>query len=71
MSLRKILFWIHLTTGCLAGMVILVMSVTGILLAYQKQIISWADRDYRSVPPQSAAARLPIESMLATVTGAK
>ena len=39
MTPRRFLFWIHLTAGCVAGLVILVMSVTGILLAYRRQII--------------------------------
>ena len=31
--MRKVFFWIHLTAGVVAGLVILVMSVTGALLA--------------------------------------
>jgi uncharacterized iron-regulated membrane protein len=68
MSLRKILFWIHLSIGCVSGIVVLIMSVTGVLLAYQRQITSWMDRDFRSVPTAVGAAHLPVESMLATVT---
>jgi uncharacterized iron-regulated membrane protein len=66
MSFRKALFWIHLATGCLAGAVILVMSVTGVLLAYQRQIISWVDHAYRSAPV-TGSARLPIEAMIERV----
>lgn len=62
--MRKIIFWLHLIAGCVAGIVILIMSVTGVLLAYEKQIISWADRDYRVVPPADNA-RQPIETLLA------
>jgi uncharacterized iron-regulated membrane protein len=68
MSWRKILFWIHLATGCLAGTIVLIMSVTGVLLAYERQITSWADRDYRSTPPAAGAMRLPIEAMTEKVT---
>ena len=67
MSLRKILFWIHLATGCLAGTVVFVMSVTGVLLAYQRQIASWADRDFRSTPAAAGSARLPVEAILAGI----
>jgi uncharacterized iron-regulated membrane protein len=67
MSLRKALFWIHLATGCLAGLVVLIMSVTGVLLAYQRQIISYADRDFRSPPPAAGSARLPMEALVAKV----
>ena len=46
---RKIIFWCHLPVGALAGVVILIMCVTGVLLSYEKQITSWADtRGYRS-----------------------
>jgi uncharacterized iron-regulated membrane protein len=40
---RKILFWTHLTVGCFAGLVIAVMAATGVVLAYERQINSWAD----------------------------
>ncbi len=65
-SFRKALFWIHLAVGCLAGAVILIMSVTGVLLAYQRQIISWSDRQTQR-PSHSGSTRLPIESMLAPI----
>ena len=68
MSLRKTLFWIHLATGCVAGIIVLVMSVTGVLLAYERQIVGWSDRAFRSTPPSLGSPRLPIEEMLANVT---
>ena len=68
MKLRRILFWMHLATGCLAGAVVLVMSVTGVLLAYERQIISWIDRDFHSSQPPAGSAPLPIETMLTGVT---
>lgn len=64
-TLRKIVFWCHLVTGVIAGVVILVMSVTGTLLMYERQILAWADRGYRSAPPSSEATRLPIEALVA------
>lgn len=42
-SLRPLLFWTHLALGAIAGLVILVMSATGVLLTYQKQITAYAD----------------------------
>jgi uncharacterized iron-regulated membrane protein len=44
---RRALFWLHLTAGIIAGIVILVLSVTGACLAYQRQVIAWADRAQR------------------------
>jgi uncharacterized iron-regulated membrane protein len=43
MTLRKFLFWTHLTLGCLAGLIIAVMAATGVVLAYERQINTWAD----------------------------
>jgi uncharacterized iron-regulated membrane protein len=67
MKLRTLLFWPHLIAGVLAGAVILVMSVTGVLLTYERQLVEWSNRDFRSVPPSGAAARMPVEELLAAV----
>ena len=69
-TLRKMVFWLHLSAGAVAGIVILVMSVTGVVLAYEKQIVAWADRDFRTPPPSANAARLPIEALLANARAA-
>ena len=64
MTPRRVLFWIHLTVGCVAGLVILVMSVTGVLLACKRQIVNWADRGFRShSAPQPQ--HLPVDDLLA------
>jgi uncharacterized iron-regulated membrane protein len=64
---RKILFWCHLVCGVVAGIIILIMSVTGVLLTYEKQMIAWADtRNYQLTPP-AGAARLPMETLIAKV----
>ena len=64
-KLRKIIFWLHLPVGVIAGLVILNMCVTGVLLTYEKQIISWADtRGYRSAPPATQTQHLPVETLI-------
>lgn len=70
MRFRKVLFWLHLASGCVAGIVILIMSVTGTLLMYEKQMIAWADREYRVAAP-AGAERLPVETLLARFRDAK
>ncbi len=67
---RKVVFWLHLTAGVVAGSVILVMSVTGTLLMYERQITEWADRRLRSAPT-AGAARLGPEALLARATAAR
>ena len=65
-QLRKIIFWCHLTAGVFAGVVVLIMSLTGVLLAYERQVVAWADtRGYRSQPPAGGAAPLPVDALLA------
>jgi uncharacterized iron-regulated membrane protein len=64
-SFRNVLFWCHLVIGITAGAVIMIMSVTGVLLTYEKQIIQWSNRSYRISPPANGAARLPLEQLLA------
>lgn len=60
---RTVLFWTHLTTGVIAGVVILLMCVTGVLLTYEKQMLEWADQRSLSVP-RSAIAPLPPETLV-------
>jgi uncharacterized iron-regulated membrane protein len=70
--LRKIIFWCHLPVGVIAGVVILIMCVTGVLLAYEKQITSWADtRGYRSAPPTAETQHLPLETLVAKAREAR
>jgi uncharacterized iron-regulated membrane protein len=65
-KLRTIIFWIHLSAGVTAGLVIFVMSVTGALLAFEPQITRYAERDMRSVQPPSAdAVRLSPATLIA------
>ena len=62
---RDLLFWCHLTTGVTVGLVVLVMSVTGVLLTYQRQITSWADlRALDGAPSAPDAARLPVATLV-------
>jgi uncharacterized iron-regulated membrane protein len=71
MKFRRVLFWIHLTAGVVAGLVILVMSVTGALLTFQQSVLRAVERPQRYVDvPEPAAPRVPLETVLANVRGA-
>jgi uncharacterized iron-regulated membrane protein len=60
---RKILFWIHLPVGLIAGLVVLVMSFTGVMLTYERQILAKVDRNYNISKPDGAQ-RLPVEQLV-------
>ena len=63
---RPVLFWTHLIAGVMTGGVVLVMSATGVLLTYQKQITTWADqRGLDGAPPTAAMAPLSLDSLIA------
>ena len=69
---RKILFWCHLAAGVTAGIVILVMSITGALLAFQPQVERYAERRVRTVqPPGPDAERLAMQALFAKVRAAR
>jgi uncharacterized iron-regulated membrane protein len=55
-----------------AGLVVLLMSATGVLLTYQRQLTAWADaRAVGVARPAPGAVRLPAESLLARVRAAQ
>lgn len=64
MKLRTCLFWLHLAAGITAGVVIMSMSVSGILIAYERQILDWVEHDSRIVEIPDAPARLGIGKLL-------
>lgn len=68
---RSLLFWLHLATGVLAGVVILVMSVTGVALTYEKQMLEWADRPVRTTPGGAEGTPLAPEALVAAALAAR
>ena len=63
--LRSLLFWTHLLAGTVAGVVILIMSATGVVLALKPQILKAIDRDVRTVAVDGRAP-LAVSHVLAT-----
>jgi uncharacterized iron-regulated membrane protein len=66
---RKVLFWSHLVAGVACGLVILMMSVTGVLLTYEHQLIARAEQPMRHVPAAADPAPLPLEDLLRQFAG--
>jgi uncharacterized iron-regulated membrane protein len=65
--LRKSLFWLHLCLAVSAGLVILLMSATGLLIAFETQLQGWADRGDRTLTPAPGAQPLSVEQILDAV----
>jgi uncharacterized iron-regulated membrane protein len=60
---RSTIFWLHLICGVLVGLVVLMMSVTGVILTYERQMLAWAER--ATFPaPASGAERLTLEELV-------
>jgi uncharacterized iron-regulated membrane protein len=60
-SLRKTIFWLHLIGGVTAGLIILLMSITGVILTYERQMLEAADTPSFTAP---AGARLSVEQLM-------
>ena len=63
-TFRSVLFWVHLSAGLLAGTVILIMSVTGVALTYQRQMQLWADTRHYQFTPPPGTERLPAATLV-------
>ena len=55
---RTVLFWCHLVVGVGVAAIVLIMSVTGVLLTYERQMIDWADTRGLDAPPPTPEAPL-------------
>ena len=66
-KVRTIVFWLHLALGCLAGLVILAMSVTGVLLAFERQVNAWADVPAVLQSQSQATGQAPLDLVLANL----
>src|SRR3954467_9507195 len=69
-SLRTLLFWLHLAAGAAAGLVILVMSATGAILAFKPQILNHVDRQVRLADP-AGPPRPPPSQILAAAQASR
>lgn len=67
MTFRKIIFWTHLVIGLAAGLVIALMALTGAMMAFEKQITTWAERDARHVTVSTNEPPLSLREILQAV----
>ena len=64
--IRKVFFWTHLVAGLLAGLVVFTLCLTGALITFDRQIINWAERDARALPPASVSERVSPAVLIAS-----
>ncbi len=63
-TFRQVLFWLHLVAGLIAGIAIGIMCFTGTVLAFEHEIVEWAERDARRViVPADGAPRLSLAEL--------
>ena len=68
---RTVLFWCHLVVGVGVAAIVLIMSVTGVLLTYERQMIDWADtRGLDAAPPTPEAPLLDAGDLLQRIAEA-
>jgi uncharacterized iron-regulated membrane protein len=59
MTPRRLLFWIHLGVGVLIGLVIAFLAITGSVLAFQPQIVAFAERGVQITSPTQGPCVAP------------
>ena len=67
--IRRAIFWVHLAIGLSAGAIVLLMSVTGVLLAFERQITERADGF--NLAEKSGSSALGPEALLEKVRDSK
>lgn len=67
--IRKTLFWCHLVLGVLSALPVAAMALTGLLLAFQPQILALSERGARSVRVPPSATALPLDVVVADAAG--
>ena len=64
MNIRKFFFWFHLVIGCSAALFIFLMSITGVGLTYERQLIQAAQRADYPVDISQNATRLALDRII-------
>jgi len=68
MTFRKSIFWLHLIAGLIAGLSIAIMCFTGSVLAFEQEIVAFAEREVRHVSPANHSTRLPLSELAERVS---
>ncbi|WP_337171521.1 PepSY-associated TM helix domain-containing protein [Gemmatimonas aurantiaca] len=63
--IRSVFFWTHLVMGITGGIIIFIMSLTGVLLGFERQLIASLDGAPVATVPSAQATRLDVDQLLA------
>lgn len=69
MTLRRLLFWLHLAVGLSVGLLIAFLALTGGIISFQPQLITFAERGIHADHPPTAPCVLP-SALLANAAAA-
>jgi uncharacterized iron-regulated membrane protein len=61
--IRNAVFWAHLVVGLAVGLGVALMAGTGAILAFEFEVVGWAESG-GGAAPSPGAARLPVETLL-------
>lgn len=63
-KVNNIITWLHLWLGLISGIIVVIVSITGCLFAFQKEISEWVYQDELFVtPPSKQAGFLPVSEL--------
>jgi len=69
-TIRRLLFWLHLTVGICVGVVVAFLALTGCILAFQQQAIAWAERGAQIGSPLPNSSCVPPSTLLMNASDA-
>ncbi len=69
--MRRALFWLHLVAGLVAGLLIALLCFTGVVLAFEKQIVAYVGRDAATVSIPANATPLPLDELASRARAAQ
>jgi uncharacterized iron-regulated membrane protein len=63
---KRIIFWLHLITGIVCGLIVALMATTGAIYAFQGEIQAYARRDVARIVP-TESARVSLDDLMKSI----
>lgn len=63
MSFKKVILFLHRWLGLITGLVVLIVSITGCIFVFQKEINNWRFDDMYYVDPPSSTETIPLSTL--------